>query len=455
MRHMNLEYWPLERLHACERPLRSNDACVERMVAAIQHYGFRVPLLVRADGEVVDGHLRLKAARQMALDSVPVLLVDDLDDGQVRAFRLLVNRSATWATWNEAALSRELAELQALHVDLTLTGFEPRELDRFLGALALDDEDALDAAPRPPVQPVSRPGDVWLLGGHRLLCGDATLPEAYAALMQGTEADMVWTDPPYNVGYEGKAGTIKNDAMSDQAFAAFLQRVFQRIVTVVRKGGAVYVAHADAGQLGVAFRQAYLQAGLKLASCLIWRKNTGVLSRADYHWQHEPILYGWRPGAPHAWYGDRKQTTVQDAFPSAVREAGEEPCWHIMDGERIVRISGRDVRVEVLSGSVFCEAKPQRNADHPTMKPVALIERMLANSSRRGDVVLDPFGGSGSTLMACERQGRICRTMELDPRFADVIIRRWEEASGREALLEDGVQPFAEVALVRGVPHAC
>ncbi|WP_297218060.1 DNA modification methylase [uncultured Desulfovibrio sp.] len=455
MRHMNLEYWPLERLHACERPLRSNDACVERMVAAIQHYGFRVPLLVRADGEVVDGHLRLKAARQMALDSVPVLLVDDLDDGQVRAFRLLVNRSATWATWNEAALSHELAELQALHVDLTLTGFEPRELDRFLGALALDAEDALDAAPEPPVQPVSRPGDVWLLGGHRLLCGDATLPEAYAALMQGTEADMVWTDPPYNVGYEGKAGTIKNDAMSDQAFAAFLQRVFRRIAAVVRKGGAVYVAHADAGQLGVAFRQAYLQAGLKLASCLIWRKNTGVLSRADYHWQHEPILYGWRPGAPHAWYGDRKQTTVQDAFPAAVREAGEEPCWHIMDGERIVRISGRDVRVEVLSGSVFCEAKPQRNADHPTMKPVALIERMLANSSKRGDVVLDPFGGSGSTLMACERQGRICRTMELDPRFVDVIIRRWEDATGREALLENGVQPFAEVGLVRGVPHAC
>lgn len=455
MEKNTLAYWPVERLHACERPLRNNDACVERMVAAIERYGFRVPLLVRADGEVVDGHLRLKAARQLALTSVPVLLVDDLDDAQVRAFRLLVNRSATWATWNEAALSRELAELQTLHVDLSLTGFEPRELDRFLGALALDDEDALDAAPEPPMHPVSRPGDVWLLGGHRLLCGDATLPEAYAALMQGMEADMIWTDPPYNVGYEGKAGKIKNDAMSDQTFAAFLQRVFQRIAAVVRKGGAVYVAHADAGQLGVAFRQAYLQAGLKLASCLIWRKNTGVLSRADYHWQHEPILYGWRPGAPHVWYGDRKQTTVQDAFPAAVREAGEEACWHIMDGERIVRISGRDVRVEVLTGTVFCEAKPQRNADHPTMKPVALIERMLANSSKRGDVVLDPFGGSGSTLMACERQGRICRTMELDPRFADVIVRRWEEATGREALLEEGVRPFAEMALIRGVPHAC
>ena len=235
MEKNTLAYWPVERLHACERPLRNNDACVERMVAAIERYGFRVPLLVRADGEVVDGHLRLKAARQLALTSVPVLLVDDLDDAQVRSFRLLVNRSATWATWNEAALSRELAELQTLHVDLSLTGFEPRELDRFLGALALDDEDALDAAPEPPMHPVSRPGDVWLLGGHRLLCGDATLPEAYAALMQGMEADMIWTDPPYNVGYEGKAGKIKNDAMSDRTFAAFLQRVFQRIAAVVRK----------------------------------------------------------------------------------------------------------------------------------------------------------------------------------------------------------------------------
>ncbi len=265
---------------------------------------------------------------------------------------------------------------------------------------------------------------------------------------------MVWTDPPYNVAYEGKAGKIKNDAMSDQDFAAFLQRVFRQMVTGVRKGGAVYVAHADAGVLGVTFRQAFIQAGLKLASCLIWRKNSGVLSRADYHWQHEPILYGWRPGAPHMWFGDRKQTTVQDAFPAAVREGSDVPCWHIMDGERIVRISGKDVHVEVLAGSVFCEPKPQRNADHPTMKPVALIERMLTNSSKRGGMVLDPFGGSGSTLMACERQDRICRTMELDPRFVDVIIRRWEDATGREALLEDGVRPFVEVALERGGDHA-
>ena len=454
MEKLKLEYWPVDRLRACARPLRDNDACVERMASAMSRFGCRIPLLVRADGEVVDGHLRLKAARALNFASVPVLLVDDMDDAQIRAFRLLVNRSATWAKWNEGELSQELAELRAMDVDLEITGFEPRELDRFLKAAALDDDDVLDTAPEAPARPVSRPGDLWLLGGHRLLCGDATLPESYAALMQGMEADMVWTDPPYNVAYEGKAGKIKNDAMSDQDFAAFLQRVFRQMVTGVRKGGAVYVAHAEDGGLGVIFRQAFIQAGLKLASCLIWRKNSGVLSRADYHWQHEPILYGWRPGAPHMWFGDRKQTTVQDAFPAAVHEDGDVPCWHIMDGERIVRISGKDVHVEVLAGSVFCEPKPQRNADHPTMKPVALIERMLTNSSKRGDIVLDPFGGSGSTLMACERQDRICRTMELDPRFVDVIIRRWEDATGREALLEDGVRPFVEVALERGGDHA-
>jgi DNA modification methylase len=414
------------------------------MAEAIRAYGFRVPVLAKRDGEVLDGHLRLKAALALGMAEVPVLPADGLTDAQARAFRLLVNRSATWADWLDDAVAVELAALRELDIELGGTGFEAREIDRYLHRLLKDDADP-DDVPDVPETPVSREGDLWTLGAHRLLCGDATSGCAWKKLMGMEGAHMVWTDPPYNVGYEGKAGKIRNDSMSDSAFAAFLGEVFARLFDVLLPGGPIYVAHADGGSCGLIFRREFLEAGFKLASCLVWVKNQAVLSRADYHWRHEPILYGWKPGAPHKWNGDRKRTTVMDAFPSAVSGIGEDgrPEWRVADGERLLRITGRDVLVEELPSTVIRAAKPQKSVQHPTMKPVALIEAMLLNSSSCGDVVLDPFGGSGSTLIACERTERACRMMELDPRFADVIVLRWQEATGHEAILERTGQTYS------------
>lgn len=452
MKNMILEYWPVERLRPCATPLRKNDGCVDRMAEAIAAFGFRVPVLALPDGEILDGHLRLKAAVRLGMSEIPVLPAEGMSSDEVRAFRLLVNRSASWAQWSAEAVSVELAALSGSDFDLTLTGFDSREIDAFLRVATRLDADTVDDAPEAPAVPVTIPGDVWLMGAHRLICTDATVAANYARLLpDGERADMIWTDPPYNVAYEGRAGKIRNDAMSEKDFALFLASAFGSMVTALRPGGAVYVAHAD-GCSGLAFRRAFADSGLKLASCLVWLKNQPTLTRSDYHWQHEPILYGWLPGAAHSWCGDRKQSTVQRAFPAAVRVSDDEgrPCWQIMDGEHVWRIGGNDLRVEELSGTVFCEPKPRASALHPTMKPVGLIVRMLENSSRRGDVVLDPFGGSGSTLMACESTGRCCRTMELDPRFADVIVRRWQDATGGTALLEGEVLPFDEVAVQRG-----
>ena len=439
MEKITLEYWPIDRLRPYEHSLRRNDDFVERMADAIHAYGFRVPILARRDGEVIDGELRLKAARHLGMTTVPVLPADGLTEAQVRAFRLLVNRSATWAKWDNEAVAIELAALRDMDIDLADTGFDASEIDRFLRSLTTDEKDP-DTLPDVPETPVSRDGDLWLLGDHRLLCGDATLTASYQRLMGAESAEMLWTDPPYNVGYEGKAGRIKNDAMADDAFVHFLTDSFLLVSAYIQRGGAIYIAHADAGVRGLAFRQALITAKFEIASCLIWRKNQAVLSRADYHWQHEPILYGWRPGAPHRWRGDRKQTSVLDAFPAAVQVAGEDGRaeWHVVAGERLLRITGTDVLVQELPTTILHAAKPQASELHPTMKPVALIERMIMNSSGRGDLVLDPFGGSGSTLMACERTERVCRMMELEPRFADVIVQRWQEATGQEARLDGG-----------------
>jgi DNA modification methylase len=451
MEKITLEHWPLERLRAYGNPLKHNEDCVERMAEAIRVYGFRVPVLARRDGEIVDGELRCKAARLLQLAEVPVLPADGLTDVQIKAFRLLINRSATWAEWNPEALAVELAHLRELDIPLTETGFDGREIDRYLHALAVQEEKDPDALSEVPAHPVSRPDDLWQLGEHRLLCGDATLASSYLQLMDGHKAEMVWTDPPYNVNYKGKAGSIRNDAMSEQEFNEFLRAVFHRIAMFLSQGGAIYVAHADAGAIGLAFRSAFLDAGFKLASCLCWRKNQPVLSRADYHWQHEPILYGWLPGKPHRWRGDRKQTTVIDAFPMAAPFEDEHgrTGWQIVDGERLLRITGTDVLVEEIPSSVIHAQKPQASELHPTMKPVVLIERHLMNSSLRGELVLDPFGGSGSTLIACERMDRVCRTMELDPRFVDVIIKRWEEFTGKTAIERASGKTLAELAVER------
>ncbi|GFK95467.1 DNA adenine methyltransferase YhdJ [Fundidesulfovibrio magnetotacticus] len=433
MEKLKLEYWPVDRLRAYGRNLRKLDgAVVERMMDAIREYGFRAPVLARACGEVVDGRLRLEAATRLGFAEVPVIPADGLTYAQVRAFRLLVNRSATWAAWDDETVALELDELRELEVDLNLTGFDVAELDALLALLpGLGGTDPDDVPPVPEV-PVTRPGDVWTLGRHRLLCGDATSSADLEALLRGERPELAVTDPPYNVAVEGKAGKILNDDMSAAAFRAFLGRAFEALYAVLADGAPVYVAHSDTE--GLAFREAFRDAGFKLASCLVWRKNIHVLGRADYHWQHEPVLYGWKPTGRHAWFGGRRQTTLIEAMPGAVLL--DDGRVQIQAGDDVFILSGQDLAVEVVPGSVVSVDKPARSDAHPTMKPVALIERFIRNSSRPGALVLDPFGGSGSTLMACESLGRACRTLELDPRFADVIVRRWQEHTGREAVRE-------------------
>lgn len=441
MEKFKLEFWSLERFVRYARRLRKNEVHVEKMMQSIREFGFRVPVLAMSDGEVVDGDLRLQAAERLGMASVPVVLADGLSPAQVKAFRLMANSSAAWANWDEQGLGLELQELRALEFDLELTGLDLSICEDLLEQLRLaGDERDPDAVPESGGPWVTEPGDLWTLGEHRLLCGDSTSVRDVERLMNGELADMVFTDPPYNVNYEGKAGKIRNDHMAAEDFYRFLYDAYTTMFLHLKKGGPIYVAHGESE--GVAFRRAFEDVGFKLASCVIWVKNQFVIGRSDYQPQHEPILYGWKPGARHCWFGGRKRTTSVQLDGDVVQV--EDDGLQLNLPNRILRVCGRDLGIEELVPSVVFEKKPLRSDDHPTMKPVALVERFLLNSCKRGELVLDPFGGSGSTLMACETNARRCRTMELDPRFADVIVRRWQEFTGRQARLDGSGMTFAE-----------
>lgn len=442
MPDLQIEQWPVERLRPYENNPRKNDHAVSKMVEALRQIGFRVPVLARSDGELVDGHLRYKAALAMGMESVPVIVTDDLSDEQVRAFRILINRSATWADWDDELLLQELRALKMADVDLSMTGFDDRELDQMLMDMAIGDKDP-DDVPEVPETPLVRDGDVWLLGRHRLMCGDARSEADCRRLLGDRQLDLVWTDPPYNVDYRGKAGNIKNDKMSAQEFEEFLLAAFKVMHNALRPGGAIYVAHSEAGD-GMVFRRVFMAAQFKLAACLIWRKQTAVLGRGDYHFQHEPILYGWKRGSAHRWYGNRKQRSLLEMDLPGLREM-EDGSWQFCHENRLFRIQGEALCIEELATTIIDVPKPSRSELHPTMKPVALIERMVANSSPRGGLVGDFFGGSGSTLMACERLGRQAFLMELDPRFAEVIIRRWQEYSGNIAVRESDGATYSDL----------
>ena len=433
---IKIESWPIDRLVPYAQNPRKNDHVVSRMVAVIQEFGFRIPVVAKSDGELVDGHLRLKAALAMGLREIPVILADDLTPEQVRAFRLLANRSATWATWDEELLAKEIEALMVEGFDITYTGFDQSELDKLLRSLApaVDPDEIPDA----PKTPLVKEGELWLLGTHRLLCGDALSATQMGHLMGGQPAAMVWTDPPYNVGYEGKAGKIINDKMSGARFDEFLFEAFGRMRESLRLGGAIYVAHSEVGG-GLSFRQAFVRAGLRFAACLVWKKNQSVMGRGDYHWQHEPIIYGWRPGAAHKWHGNRKQKTIFEAGLSGLTLEEDGSC-QILHGDKIYRLTGQNLRLEELPTTVIEAPKPAKSDKHPTTKPVALIEPMVSNSSPTGGLVLDPFGGSGSTLIACENLGRNCCTMEMDTRYAQVTIERWQNYTGQQAIRNtDGI----------------
>lgn len=430
-----VERWPLSKLKAYERNARTHsDEQIAQLMASIKEFGFTIPVLADPKGVLIAGHARVEAARRLQLADVPVMVAKGWSDAQRRAYVLADNKLALNSSWDSALLQAELADLRALGVDLGITGFSEMELAEVLAPRGSGGPDA-DAVPAVEKKTVSRPGDVWLLGRHRVICGDSTSAHSMSALMQGELADLCWTDPPYNVAYSTKAGSIDNDDLSEAEFARFLMGAFGTVFGVMRPGACIYVAHADTE--GLAFRAAFKAAGFKLSGCLIWEKDSLVLGRSDYQWQHEPILYGWKPGGRHTWLGGRKQTTIAKLGEASPFERIDETRWQVKVGDRIFVVEG-SAKVEEFAGTLVNEAKPKRNPDHPTMKPVALIERQLRNHARSGNIVVDPFGGSGSTLMAAERLGLAARLVELDVGYCDVIVRRWQEFTGCEAKRDDG-----------------
>ena len=405
-----IEQWQTAKLVPYARNARTHsDAQVAQIAASIAEFGFTNPILAGSDGVIVAGHGRLAAAQKLGLEVVPVVVLDHLSPTQRRALVIADNRIAENAGWDEAMLRVELAALADDAFDVELTGFDADALAELMAGEEPDADGQTDddAVPEVPETPISRSGDIWLLGAHRLLCGDATAAASYERLLAGEHSDMVFTDPPYNVNYansakdkmRGKDRAILNDNLGD-GFYDFLLAALTPTVAHCRGGIYVAMSSSELDVLQAAFRAA----GGKWSTFIIWAKNTFTLGRADYQRQYEPILYGWPEGAQRHWCGDRDQ------------------------------------------GDVWAIKKPQKNDLHPTMKPVELVERAIRNSSRPGNVVLDPFGGSGTTLIAAEKSGRQGRLIELDPKYVDVIVRRWQDWTGQQATRESDGLAFDQAA---------
>ena len=426
-----VETWPISRPVPYYRNPRNNDAAVPFVAESLKRFGWQAPIVVDEGGTIIAGHTRLKAAISIGMTEVPVHVARGLTKAQVKALRLADNRTAEIATWDGDALRAEIDEIYRLGDDLDGLALGEKDVLEMLG----DSETATDAAKKsdqeldevPEVKgsPASRKGAIYALGAHRLLCGDATDPEQLARLMAGESADLLLTDPPYNVDYQG--GTkdklkIENDNMASAEFRRFLDLAFRAAAGVLKPGGSFYVFYAATETAN--FTSAANDAGLFVHQQLVWRKNVAILGRQDYQWMHEPCLYGWKDGGPHVWFGDRKQTTVIDALGDDIvmDSAGKRAIITI--GGRTYSIDPKAILTQEPSDMVF-HAKPIRSELHPTMKPVGLWRYLLGNSSEHGAVVLDPFGGSGTTIIACEASGRKARSAELDPHYCDVIRKRW------------------------------
>lgn len=356
-----------------------------KLRSSLREFGFVNPIIIDRDFNVIAGHGRLMAAKEEGINEVPCVFADFLTDAQKKAYILADNRMAMDAGWDEELLKIEMEELQNLGYDLGYTGFDEKELADLFG---IDDKEVKDddfdlTAALEKASFVER-GDVWFVGKHKLMCGDATSREDVAKLMEDKKANLILTDPPYNVAFKSSDGlTIQNDSMKNNDFYEFLFSSFKNMAEHLEKGGAAYIFHADTE--GLNFRKAFIDAGFHLAGCCIWVKDSLVLGRSDYQWQHEPVLYGFMQNGKHPWYSDRKQTTI----------------WNF--------------------------DKPKKNSNHPTSKPLDLLAYPINNSTQANAIVIDTFGGSGSTLMACEQMNRICYTMELDEKYASVILRRYVE----------------------------
>lgn len=372
------------------KDLKPGDADYEKLKRSLSEFGYVEPVIYnQTTRHLVGGHQRLKVLADLGYSTVDCVVVE-LDETREKALNVALNKIS--GEWDESKLALLIADLDVADFDAELTGFDEAEIQQLIGSLEEDDvaDDGFDLTVALEQAAFVEEGDLWQVGRHKLMCGDATSPEHVSALMGGKHANLVLTDPPYNVAFQSNAGlTIKNDKQAAGAFYGFLLAAFTNMADALELGGSAYVFHADTE--GLNFRRAFIEAGFKLSGCCIWVKDSLVLGRSPYQWQHEPILYGWKRDGKHAWYADRKQTTV----------------WNF--------------------------AKPKHNADHPTSKPLDLLAYPIRNSTQANAIVLDTFAGSGSTLMACEQTGRVCFALELDPKYASVILRRYVEATGDAA----------------------
>ena len=359
---------------------------INKLRSSLREFGFINPVIIDRGFNVIAGHGRIEAAKAEGIPEVPCVFADYLTDAQKKAYILADNRMAMDAGWDEELLRVEIEALQAESFDVGLTGFDESEIADLFETDSEVKDDGFDVDAELEKPPVTKSGDLWLLGNHRLLCGDSTKEETYTLLMDGKKANLVVTDPPYNVNYEGSAGKIKNDNMENGKFYQFLLDAFTNMEKVMADDASIYVFHADTE--GLNFRKAFADAGFYLSGTCIWKKQSLVLGRSPYQWQHEPVLFGWKKKGRHQWYTGRKESTI----------------WEF--------------------------DKPKKNGDHPTMKPVPLVAYPIKNSSMSNCIVLDPFGGSGSTLIACEQTNRVCHTIELDEKFCDVIVKRFIEQAG-------------------------
>lgn len=384
-----LKWEPIKSIRPYEKNPRRNDEAVDAVASSIREFGWQQPIVVDKDGVIIAGHTRYKAAKKLKCDTVPVVVADDLTEDQVKAYRLADNKTGELAEWDTALLDEELAELADF--DMSQFGF-----DTILQEEAREAEED-DYEVNPPEEPKAKLGDIYQLGRHRLMCGDSTDAESVYQLCQDGQVDMLLTDPPYGVDYTGKTKDtlkIQNDATSDETLRDMLADAFSAANNIMKPGAVFYIWHADLKAL--VFRIACQMAGWEVRQVLIWVKNTMIMGRKDYQWKHESCLYGWKDGARHLWASDRKQTTILNFD------------------------------------------RPTKNKEHPTMKPVKLFDYQIQNNTKGGDIVLDLFGGSGTTIVACEQNGRCARVMELDPRYVDVIIDRWEKLTGEKAVLLNG-----------------
>lgn len=435
------------------KDLKPGDEEYEKLKRSIEEFGYIESIVWNErTGYLVGGHQRFKILVDQGYTEVDVSVVN-LDDKKEKELNIALNKIS--GEWNHEKLAELLNELKEANEDLTLTGFDEGEAEELINEFKLEEtpktiedieEDNFDiekAVEEVKKNPIAKPGDIWILGKHRLMCGDSTSEEDVNKLMNGKKANMIFTDPPYNVNYEGGANgnrmKIQNDNMDSDMFYEFLMKVYKNYSTHTEPGGAIYVCHADSE--GVNFRKAMIENGFLLKQCLVWVKNTFVLSRQDYHWQHEPILYGWKEGAAHTWSGDRRQRTViEDPADVTITKQDGSYLLTFTNEERsiVIKVDDYEIVSVIEDGekSVWREDKPQKSDDHPTMKPIAIPARGILNSSNPGELVIDLFGGSGSTLIAAEKTGRACYTMELEPVYCDVIIRRYEELTGDKAIKE-------------------